>query len=116
MVCQGAKGKDLRLRNSVPLSTGVMVHVSELRSARATMHSASYVQDDVDVWRVLLQQLDGLFRRHDEQFNFATIGFILHLFHHWQGTVAGADHQATALLRYPFLQRQRCVSEGFSAH
>ena len=27
---------------------------------------------------------------------------------------AGADYQATALPRYPFLQRQRCVSESFT--
>ena len=39
------------------------------------------------------------------QFNVETLGFDLHLLHNRQGTVAGADYQATALPRYPFLQR-----------
>ena len=64
--------------------------------------SASYVQDGVGVGRVLLQQLESLFCRRDEQFNFATLGFDSHLLHHRQGTVAGADYQATAFPRYPF--------------
>ena len=59
------------------------------------------MQDGIGVGMVLLQQFDGLLRRHDEQFNLATLGFDLHLLHHRQGTVAGADYQATALPRYP---------------
>src|SRR5271169_6345347 len=91
-----------------------MAHISEPRSTGAATRSASYMQDGISVERVLLQQLDGLFRRHDEQFDFATLGFDLQLLHHRQSTCAGSDYQATALPRYPFLQRQRCVSESFT--
>jgi PRTRC genetic system protein E len=72
---------------------------------RSTTHSASYVQDGIGVGRVLFQQIDRLFRRHDDQFNFPTLGFDLHLLHYRQGTGAGADYEAMALPRYPFLQR-----------
>ena len=66
--------------------------------------STSYVQDGVGVGRVLLQQLESLFRRRDEQFNFATLGFDSHLLHHGQDSVAGDDYQATTLPPYPSLQ------------
>src|SRR5271157_381396 len=56
----------------------------ELSSAEGTTHSASYVQDGVGLLRLLLQQLDGLFRRHDEQFDFAAFSLSLHLLHHRQ--------------------------------
>jgi hypothetical protein len=36
-----------------------------------------YVQDGVGIWRILFQQLDGLFRGHDQQFTPATLGFDL---------------------------------------
>src|SRR5271157_4022864 len=97
------KGKALVFLNSVPLSPGSWRTSIELRSAGDTTHSASYVQDGVGVLRVVLQQLDGLFRRYDEQFNFAALSLSLHLLHHRQSTIAGADYQATALPRYPFL-------------
>jgi len=80
-----------------------MAHVGELRSTGDTTDSASYVRDGVGVGRVLLQQFEGLFRGHDEQLNFAALSLSLHLLHHRQSTVAGADYQATALPRYPFL-------------
>jgi len=92
-----------------------MAHISEFKVGRGTTHSASYVEDGVGVEKVLLAaSLDGFFRTHDEQFNFATLSLGLYLLHHRQGTVACADYQATASPRYPFLKRKRCVSESFT--
>src|SRR5271166_642303 len=91
-----------------------MALIREPRSTGAATRSASYMQDGIGVGRVLLQYIDGLFRRHDEQLDLATLSLDLHVLHHRQGTVAGADYQATAFPRYPFLQRQRCVSESLT--
>ena len=60
---------------------------------------------------IALQNLDGLNRRQDEQFDLAPFGFTLHIFHHRQRTRANAHHEAAALPWYLFFEGERRVPE-----
>jgi hypothetical protein len=55
------------------------------------------MQDGVGFVRALLQCCDCFGRRKHEQFDLAALGFAFHVFHHWQCSGAGADHEASAL-------------------
>ena len=79
-------------------------------AARAGL--AGDVQDRVRFVRLLLQLLDSLGRREDEQFDLATHSFTLHFFHDWQCARAGTDHKPPAFPGNLFLDGQRRVSKG----
>jgi hypothetical protein len=64
--------------------------------------STSHVQNRICIGGLLLQYLDSLGRRQDEQFDFATLGFEPHFLHYRQSNRPGADDQLTALPRYLF--------------
>ena len=72
------------------------------------------MQDSVGFCWFLLQLSDGLFRRQDHEFDFAALGFLLHLIHHRQGAGAGTDDEPSALPGYGLLWRNRRVPEGFT--
>ena len=57
------------------------------------------MEDGVGIAGVLLQLLDGLGGRQDEELDFATSGFTLHLIHHREGAGSGADDEPPAGLR-----------------
>src|SRR6266480_5073521 len=60
----------------------------------------------------MLQSLDGLGGRQDQQFNCATLSLLLDFFHYWQPAVrAGSDHKSLTFPGYFFLNRQWRVAE-----
>jgi hypothetical protein len=82
--------------------------------AREIFRLACGVQDRVGLFRILLKRLDRFCRWQYDQFDFAAIGFALHLLHNRQGSSTGTDDQPLAFPGYVFLDRERRVSKGGS--
>ena len=75
---------------------------------------AGHVQDGVGFVWVLLQFLDSFYCRQDEEFNFAALGFLLHLIHHGQCAGPGADDEPTASPGDLLFDGERRVAEGIA--
>src|SRR5215469_6085515 len=83
---------------------------NELRDS-SSFDSARHMQDSVGFCRFLLQYIDGLLCRKNEQVNLSTLGFELHFLHDRQSTATRADHQPPAFPRYFLLDGQWCVAK-----
>src|SRR5262249_6837559 len=72
---------------------------------------ARYVQDRVRFVRMVLQFLDGLHGRKNEQGDLAASSFAFHVVHHGQGARSSANDQTTATPRNFLFDRNWCVPE-----
>jgi len=69
------------------------------------------MQDRIRIGWSAFQNLDGLKRRQDQEFNPAPFGLALHFLHYRKRARASADHEAAALPRYLFFEGERRVPE-----
>jgi len=73
---------------------------------------ASDVQDGVGFIGILIRRLNRLACWKHEQSDLPTGGLLLHLFHHWQSTTTGTDHELRAFPRYLLFDRERCMAKS----
>jgi len=72
------------------------------------------MQNGVGVLWMLVQETDGFFGWHYQQFDLAALGFLPNLFHHRHGPIrACADHQPLAIPRNRLFDGKRRVPKLF---
>jgi len=70
------------------------------------------MKNGICVIRVFGKGLKSFVGRQNQQIDASAVCLFLHLVHDGQRSIsAGANHEASAFPRYPFFDRDRCVTE-----